>query len=70
MAGRVVYDGSAEIRRDLPRLIQQRVTLVCPKCGAELIVALDADGVSKHKVHPGVYCSIYPMHFFEIHELR
>jgi hypothetical protein len=65
-----VYDGSKQALQKLPELVRQGVKIVCPKCGSELIVALDAEGAARHKVHPGVYCSKNPKHFFEMHEIR
>jgi len=65
-----VYDGSVEACRKLPDLLRKGTTILCPKCGAELIVALDAEAAEKHKVHPGIYCTKTPKHFYEVHELR
>jgi hypothetical protein len=66
---RFIYDGTAESRARLIELTQQGVPAYCPKCGSELIVAVDIDSAQRHKVHPGVYCSKTPRHFFELHEL-
>ena len=66
----MIYDGSPEMRRELAKLANEGVPLTCPKCGAPLIIALDALAMEAHRVHPGVYCSRMPNHFFEIHELR
>jgi hypothetical protein len=65
-----VYDGSREMRARIEVLVVEGVTLLCPRCHAELIVALDLESIQKHKVHPGIYCSQSPRHFFEMHELK
>jgi hypothetical protein len=64
----IVYDESREMRSRLYEKDGQK--FLCPKCRAELIIALDVEAIAKHKVHPGVYCSRFPNHFFEMHELR
>lgn len=35
---------------------QRGEQVVCPKCGAKLLVALDDETAAKHKVHRGIYC--------------
>ena len=58
------------MRAKISEFIQSGVTLLCPKCRAKLLVALDIESVREHQVHPGIYCSQTPEHFFEMHELR
>jgi hypothetical protein len=65
-----VYDGSIQALEKLPELLRQGVKILCPKCGSELIVALDAEAAGRHKVHPGIYCSKNARHFHEMHEFR
>lgn len=66
----IVYDGSRAMRAKLHEYVQDGVELRCPRCDAPLLIALDEASVKKHQVHPGVYCSKHPEHFFEMHELR
>jgi hypothetical protein len=65
-----VYDGSPEAFRCVRQWLAEGMTLACPKCGAALIVAIDRESAVKNKVHPGIYCSVTPRHFFEIIELK
>jgi hypothetical protein len=39
--------------------------LLCPKCGAELIVALTLEEANHSKVHPGIFCPNNSDHVFE-----
>jgi hypothetical protein len=39
--------------------------LLCPKCGAELIVALTLEEANQSKVHPGIFCPNNSDHVFE-----
>ena len=65
----LVYDGTREARAKLASWLRENVTLLCPKCNATLIVALDAEAAAFHRVHPGIYCSRNRQHFFEMCEL-
>lgn len=51
-----VYDDTPQAWQQLPAWVAARVTVVCPKCGAELIIALTAEEAERPKVHPGIYC--------------
>lgn len=42
---------------DVLDAVERGERVLCPECGAELIVALDVDTLAKLQVHPGVYCS-------------
>jgi hypothetical protein len=65
-----VYDGTSEGLRRAFELSQQDVPVLCPKCGAELIVALDHESANRHKVHTGIYCSKDRKHVCELIEIR
>ena len=66
----VVYDGSHQRREELFSAAEKGVKFLCPKCGEVLIIVLDAEAVAKHQMHPGIYCSKRPRHFFEMVEFR
>jgi hypothetical protein len=66
----IIYDGSRAMRAKLHEYVESQVELQCQKFSASLIVALDESAVRKHQLHPGVYCSKNPEHFFEMHKLR
>jgi hypothetical protein len=66
----LVYDETSAMRNNLEEYAKEGITLLCPRCKSELIVALDVESIRKHQVHPGIYCSKYPNHFFEMFEIR
>lgn len=61
-----VYDGSSEGLRQVYELHPKGTAILCPKCRAQLIVALDLEAANKHKVHPGLYCPVDPQHLTEL----
>ncbi len=65
-----VYDGSVESLRKVFELRNQGVAILCPACGAALIVALDYEAANRHRVHTGIYCPGNRRHVFELIELR
>ena len=48
--------GGSRAMGDLMDRVASGDTPICFKCGAELIVAINLDQITKHKVHPGIYC--------------
>lgn len=54
---------------ELRTLIDTGYTLLCPKCGKELTVALTLDKAKELQIHPGVYCQENPKHFHMMVEL-
>lgn len=64
-----VFDGSRDAIRNVSNWVAEGATVVCPKCGAELILALTAEAASKHKVHPGIYCPTNLKHVTTTFEL-
>ncbi len=64
------YHGSTDALRQLPDLVGRGVRIVCPQCGADLIVALNWETANKHKVHTGIYCPADPQHVCELIELQ
>ena len=65
-----VYDGSTEMLRNIPELVSEGVKLLCPKCGAELLIAMDSESAAHLRMPPGIFCSRNARHFYEIHEIR
>lgn len=65
-----VYDGSADSLRKVCDLHPRGVVIRCPKCKAELVVALTVEEANQRKVHPGIYCPNDKRHVFTILELK
>jgi hypothetical protein len=65
-----IYDGTPEALRRVFELSRQGVAVLCPRCRAKLIVALDRESANLHKVHTGIYCPIDPKHVAELIEIR
>jgi hypothetical protein len=55
--------------REIQKLIDQGVQLICHRCGAKLITALDAESARQQGVHPGIYCPVSQTHVAELIEL-
>jgi len=51
-----VYDGTPEGTRNACDRSKNGERILCPRCGAELIVAPDVDSANKYNVLPGIYC--------------
>lgn len=65
-----IYDGTTDGLRKAFELSKQGVRILCPKCGAELVVAPDLESANKHRIHPGIYCPRSPTHVHELLEIR
>ena len=50
------YDASMTLREVL-ETTERGGRVLCPECGAELVVAFDEDTLQRLQVHRGVYCS-------------
>lgn len=68
--GDFFYDGSANSLREACALHQRGIAIRCPKCRAQLIVALTVEEANQKKVHPGIYCPNDRTHVFTILELK
>ncbi len=64
------YDESEESFRKVCELHPKGVIIRCPKCKAQLTVALTAKEANEKKVHPGIYCPNNRRHVFTILELK
>jgi hypothetical protein len=64
-----IYDGSHEAFKELTELQTKGAKILCHRCKAELIVALDLVSANKFGVHPGIYCPVNPAHVYELVEL-
>lgn len=54
-----VYDG--DDRRALA-VKAAGFRVLCPRCGAELVVAIDIETARKFGVHPGIHCPVNLKH--------
>jgi hypothetical protein len=55
MSNPLIYDVNMSTRALIDHL-QRGETVCCPRCGAELMAALDRETAAKLKVHLGIYC--------------
>lgn len=55
MSNKLVFDVNMSAGTAIEHL-QRGEALCCPRCGAELIAALDLETAAKLKVHLGIYC--------------
>lgn len=56
-----VYDG--DVRRALAENAAG-ARVLCPRCGAEIVIAPDIKSGRRYQVHPGIYCSADSKHVF------
>ena len=59
-------------RDTFPQLVDlhnQGVKLLCPVCGADVIVALDLESAGRSRVHPGIHCSRDTKHYGGVAEI-
>jgi hypothetical protein len=61
MNERVTYKYGMDLR-DVFRLVEEGCILTCPRCKADLTVALDMESAARQKVFPGLYCPANPKH--------
>jgi hypothetical protein len=66
----VVHDGTTEGLRAAYEVSRRGGRVLCPQCGADLIVALDFASANRHKVHTGIYCPRSRSHVCELIEIR
>jgi hypothetical protein len=52
---RAVYQYGMDLR-EVFKFVEEGYILICPRCQANLIVALDMEAASRQKVFPGIYC--------------
>lgn len=57
----IVYDRSMAIN-EVIGAVGRGDTIICPKCGSELLIALDPDSMSRWGVHRGIYCAANKEH--------
>ena len=63
------YEPAMNDYNELLRMHASGRRIVCPVCGADLIIALDPKTVEKYQVHPGIYCPRNRSHIAEMVEL-
>jgi hypothetical protein len=66
----VIFDPARHGTVQVIELHQSGVTFLCPHCRSPFIVALTHEEAHRHKIHPGVYCSLDRKHFTMMLELR
>jgi hypothetical protein len=64
----IKYDLNMDLS-EMQELIDQGVKIICHRCGAQLITALDAKSARQQGVHPGIYCPVSQTHVAELIEL-
>ena len=58
----ITFDESMSFE-DIQEIRDRGDLITCPKCGEELIIALDTESMVKHGVHRGIVCSKNRNHF-------
>ena len=58
-----IFDPAVHNASEVRRLQKEGKHPLCPKCGAELIVALSVEEAKRLKTNPGMRCPKDPKHF-------